>query len=69
MKIFAKRLKELRQEKELTLHAVSLQIGCPLTTYANYEQGKREPSIDMLKILCDFYDVTADYLIGRTDNY
>lgn len=69
MKIYAMRLKELRQEKGLTLNSVSKALGCPLTTYANYEQGTREPSIDMIKSLCDLYDVSADYLIGRTDSY
>lgn len=67
MSIFSIRLKELRQEKHLTLKEVSSLIGIPLTTYANYEQGTREPSIDMLKILCDVFDVSSDYLIGRTD--
>ena len=69
MNIFSTRLKELRQEKGLTLNAVSKMLGCPLTTYANYEQGVREPSLAMLKSLCTVYDVTADYLIGLTDSY
>ena len=34
---------------------------------SRYEDGTREPSIDMLKKLCDLYDVSADFLIGRTD--
>ena len=69
MNIFSTRLKELRQERELTLKAVSTLLECPLTTYANYEQGKREPSLSMINALCDLYDVTSDYLLGRTDNY
>lgn len=69
MNIFAIRLKELRKEKAMTLKQVSMELGMPLMTYANYEQGKREPSLSTLNLLCDFYDVTADYLIGRTDSY
>ena len=69
MEIFANRLKELRHEKSMTLKQVSSLLDMPLMTYANYEQGKREPSLSTLYLLCDFYDVSADYLIGRTDNY
>ena len=63
------RLKQLRLEKGLTLKEVSQALGIHLMTYAHYEHGDREPSISTLKQLCDFYEVTADYLIGRTDNY
>lgn len=67
--MLGKRLKELRAEKGLTLHQVAKELGINFMTYAHYEYGDREPSIDMLRRLCDFYDVTADYLIGRTDSY
>lgn len=63
------KLRQLRQEKGLTLKNVAEQLGINLMTYAHYEHGDREPSIEMLKRLCDFYDVSADYLIGRTDSY
>lgn len=69
MEIFATRLKELRHEKAMTLKQVSSSLNMPLMTYANYEQGKRQPSLETLSLLCDFYDVSADYLIGRTDSY
>ncbi len=69
MEIFANRLKELRHEKAMTLKQVSSSLDMPLMTYANYEQGKRQPSLETLNLLCDFYDVSADYLIGRTDSY
>ena len=66
---FSTKLKELRNEKGLTLKSVAMELSIPLTTYANYEQGTREPSIAMIIALCNFYDVSADYLIGRSDNY
>ena len=69
MKIFAIRLRELRQERSMTLKQVSAELNMPLMTYANYEQEKRQPSLETLYLLCDFYDVSADYLIGRTDGY
>lgn len=67
--MLSERLRELRQEKGWTLKQTAELLGCALTTYAGYEQGVREPSIAMLNILCDVYDVTSDYLIGRTDSY
>lgn len=69
MDIFATRLKELRTEKGLTLKQLSSSLGMPLMTYANYEHGDREPSLDTIRALCRFFDVTADYLLGLTDNY
>lgn len=63
------RLKELRNEKKYTLKYVAEKLNVTIRTICRYEDGTREPSIEMLKTLCDFYDVSADYLIGRTDNY
>lgn len=63
------KLRQLRQEKGMTLKEVASVLNINLMTYAHYEHGDREPSIDMLRRLCDFYDVSADYLIGRTDGY
>lgn len=37
--------------------------------YGYYEAGLREPSIECLKKLCDLFEVSADYLIGRSDSY
>ncbi len=63
------RLKELRTEKRLTLKQLACALSIPLQTYANYEHGTREPPIDLLISMCDFFNVSADYLIGRSDNY
>ena len=67
MNIFSERLRELRKEKSMTLLQVSKALDMPLGTYANYEQGVREPSLSTLNLLCDFYGVSSDYLIGRSD--
>ena len=61
------RLKELRLEAGYTLKVVSEGIGIPLSTYSNYEQGIREPSVAIIKRICDFYGISADYLLGRVD--
>ena len=69
MNIFAIRLKEQRTEKGYTLRYVAKQFNVTIRSICRYESGEREPSIDMLKQFCDFYDVSADYLIGRADSY
>ena len=66
---FANRLKQLRLSNNFTLKEVSSAIGMSLMAYAHYEHGDREPSIETLKKICDFFDVPADYLIGRAESY
>lgn len=51
----------------MTLKEVSSKLSIPLQTYAAYEHGTREPSFAMLKQLCEFYEVSADYLLGLTE--
>lgn len=64
---FNERLKQLRLDANATLKVVSAAIRIPLSTYSNYEQGIREPSFEILRRICDYFDVSADYLIGRVD--
>ena len=66
---FSQRLKELRTEKKLSIRAIAKLLDMPFTTYNNYEQGTREPSLETLVLLCDFFNVPADYLLGRVDEY
>lgn len=61
------RLKELRIEKGKTLKEVSTEIGITLSAYSNYEQGIREPSYAVLKKICMYFGVSADYLLGMED--
>ncbi len=60
-------LKQERISKNLTQKQVAEFLQIARTTYTNYETGQREPSFEMLRKICDFYGITADYLIGRTD--
>ena len=69
MNKFSERLKELRVEKGLTLKQISESLSIPLQTYANYEHGTREPPLDLIIAICDFYEITSDYLLGRLDDY
>lgn len=61
------RLKELREEKYITQKEVAAVIHCTKGTYSRYEREEREPGIDVLCELADYYGVTIDYLVGRTD--
>lgn len=65
---FNDRLKFLRIEKGFeTQKELAKKIGMPYTTYNGYENGIREPDIETLKGFASFFDVTLDYLMGRSD--
>ena len=61
------RLKELRTEKGATQKEVAEFIGCSSVVYSRYERGEREPDIDALCKLADYFNVTVDYIVCRTD--
>ena len=58
-------LKDLRKSKKLTQSQVAEVINTTQTCYNYYEKEKREPGIETLCKLADFYGVTLDYLVGR----
>lgn len=66
--IFAQRLSELRNNKGFTQQTASDGIGISRARLNNYEQGIREPDIDTLRSIADYYQVSADYLLGITDS-
>lgn len=68
MNTFGKRIRNLREALDLSQHEVSQKIGCSSKVLSNYELDKREPDFETFVKLCDFFNVTADYLLGRTDN-
>ena len=67
MRKFNEILKELRIEHEVKQKEVAESLGISKTCYAGYEQGYREPDMEMLVKLADYFEVTVDYLLGRTD--
>lgn len=69
MMTWNEKLRNERLIKGLSQKQAAEQLQLSRTCYANYEQGTREPSLDVLRRICDFYDISADYLIGRTDDY
>ena len=64
---FSERLKELRLAKGLTQLQVSQSTGMSLLGYQRYEYGSREPAYNKLLALADYFDVSLDYLVGRTN--
>ncbi|WP_171056239.1 helix-turn-helix domain-containing protein [Paenibacillus sinopodophylli] len=65
--IVGKRIEYERLRNEWTQDIVAKKIGVARPTYANYEAGKRQPSIDNLKQLAEIFNVTTDYLTGHSD--
>ncbi len=66
--IFNERLKELRKtNNNMSQAKLAEQIGYRSTAISNYENGRNLPSIDDLCKISDVFNVTLDYLIGRTD--
>ena len=61
------RLRALREDSDLTQAAVGGAINVPQRTYAYYENGQRMIPPYILCALADFYKVSVDYLLGRTD--
>lgn len=59
-------LKELREDNDLKQSYIAKLIGCATYTYQRYEYGLLLIPIDKLIILADFYNVSTDYILGRT---
>ena len=65
---FAERLLELRKSRYLTQKQVYEAVGMSALGYQRYEYGQREPAYQKLIALADYFDVSLDYLCGRSDN-
>lgn len=62
------RLMELRKAKNLSQKQLALELNLSETGIQNYENGRRKPAYDILIALADYFNVSLDYLVGRTDN-
>ncbi len=65
--MFSQRLKQLRKEKGITQDKLAKHFNLCTSTVGNWEIGKRQPDHDMLRNLSDYFGVTLDYLMGRSD--
>ncbi len=67
-KIFQERLRLLRCEKGVSQKQIADELGITEAGYQNYEVGRRKPTFDVLPSIADFFKVSIDYLVGRTNN-
>ncbi len=62
------RLKELRKQKRVTQLKLALDLNMNQNSISRYENGEREADYATLIAFADYFDVSIDYLLGRTDN-
>ena len=63
---FARILQDLREDRDITRKDLATALNISVSTLGMYEQGRREPNIDMLIKLADYFDVSIDFLVGRS---
>ena len=68
MSDFASRARELRHSKNLTQKQIASELGVSEILWRKYESGDRAPTLDGLLSLADYFDVSIDYLVGRSDD-
>lgn len=64
---FEEKLKSLRQNKSMTQQSVAVALGLSLGAYQRFESGKQRPGYDNLIHIADLFDVSLDWLTGRTE--
>ena len=64
---YTKRLRDLREDNDKTQQEIADALGTSQTMYARYERGANELPIRHLIKLCQFYNVSSDYVLGLTD--
>ena len=65
---FYKRIRDLREDKDLTQAKMGEILLCSQRVYSNYERGDIDIPTTILVKIADFHNVSVDYLLGRTDN-
>lgn len=65
---FSERLVQLRKEKNITQRQLANELNLSEVGIQNYEGERRKPAYDALIALADYFDVSLDYLVGRSDD-
>ena len=68
MASFCARLQQLKMQNNLMQKTIAADNGLSIRAYQYYERGEREPSMSTLIALADYFDVSLDYLVGRSDD-
>ena len=63
MEHFYKRIRQLREDNDLSQRQIASILNMPQTQYLRYEQGKRDIPTETLRKLCEYYGVSADYIL------
>ena len=66
--VYFQRLRDLREDADLSQKQVAALLGIQQTVYSRYERGFQTIPLEHLLTLADFYHVSTDYLLGRTKN-
>ncbi len=66
MKVY-QRIRDLREDKNLSQTQIANLLNTSQTVYSRYERNERDLPIDYLITLCEFYNVSADYILGFVD--
>lgn len=67
MTIFCERLIEQRKLNKITQRQMAEYLKIAQPSYIRYEKGTSEPNLENLKKIADYFDVSVDYLLGRTE--
>ena len=65
---YYRRIRELREDHDLTQRQIATMLNMPQPQYFRYEQGYRDIPTDILIALADYYKTSTDYILGRTKN-
>ncbi|MBQ8654786.1 MAG: helix-turn-helix transcriptional regulator [Clostridia bacterium] len=66
--MYFKRIRDMREDADLTQAQVAEYLGIAQTVYSRYERGFQTIPLGLLINLANYYDVSLDYLTGRTEN-
>lgn len=66
--MFYQRLKDLKEDSDLKQNYIAKLIGTSENTYGRYERGEKEIPLEKAVILADYYNVSLDYIAGRTND-
>lgn len=66
--MYFQRIRDLREDKDLKQSEVAEILGIKQTVYSRYERGYQNIPLEHLLNLADYYDVSTDYILGRTNN-
>ena len=61
---FNERLRSTREDLDITQEKAAEKAGCTRRQYIRYEKGEQEMTVMRLKSLCEFYNISADYILG-----